>query len=105
MGYTQEKKTKILRCFGCTEQCKLNIKETVIADKILEELMTEDTISPITSFAFYTPQINSIDIIEFTDINNIHHTNTKCPSPKEAYELLRKEILPACDNYKHRNQR
>ena len=105
MGYTQEKKTNILRCFGCAKQCKLNIKEVVVDDTTPEELITDDTISFIAPFSFYIPQINGADITEFTDINNIHHTNTKCPSPKEAYELLRNQILPACDNYKHRKQR
>jgi hypothetical protein len=105
MGYTQEKKTNILRCFGCAKQCNLSIKEVVIDDTTPEKLITDNTISFIAPFSFYIPQINGADITEFTDINNTYHSYTKCPSPEEAIELLRKEILPACDNYKHRNQR
>lgn len=101
MSYTQEKKTNILRCFGCTEQCKLSIKEVVLADTTSEELITEDTISFIGPDIVYIPQINYKDITEFTDINNEHHTKTECRSYNQACELLREKILPACDKYNH----
>lgn len=99
MGYTQDKKTNILHCVGCPIACKLSIKEVVVADKLAEEAITESTISFIAPVVDYIPQINYKDITEFTDINNIHHSKTACSSYDQACKLLRKKILPACDNY------
>ena len=101
MGYTQEKKTNILRCFGCTEQCKLSIKEIIVAEKLTEEHITENTISFIAPVVDYIPQINYKDITEFTDINNEYYLKTTCRTYEQALELLRNKILPACDIYKN----
>lgn len=111
MGYTQEKKTNILHCQekktnilhcdGCALHCAISAQDV---SKPYED-MTDDGIRIIGNNAVFVPKINNTTITEYTDRNNIHHSYTECTSPAEAYELLRKEILPACDNYKHRNQR
>lgn len=97
--FTQDKKTNILHCVGCPIACKLSIKEVVVADKLAEEAITENTISFTAPVVDYIPQINYKDITEFTDINNIHHSKTACSSYEKACTLLRNKILPACDNY------
>ena len=101
MGYTQEKKTNILHCDGCALRCAISAQYIC---KPYED-MTDDSIRIIGNNAVFIPRINNTMITEYTDRNNTHHSHTECTSPAEAYELLRKEILPACDNYKHRKQR
>lgn len=99
--FTQAKKTNISRCFGCPIACKLSIKEIIVAEKLTEEHITENTISFITPDFNYIPQINGKDITEFTDINNEYYLKTTCRTYEQALELLRNQILPACDNYKN----
>ena len=110
MGYTQEKKTNILHqekktnilhCDGCALRCTISAQ---YISKPYED-MTDDGIRIIGNNDVFIPKINNTIITEYTDRNNTHHSHTECTSPAEAYKLLRKEILPACDNYKHRKQR
>ena len=95
--FSQSNKTNLLRCFGCPHTCKLNIRKQILRE-------SDEHLGFIGGSACsYIPQINSKDITEFTDIDNIHFSNTACSSYKEACALLREKILPACDNYN--NQR
>ena len=97
MGYTQEKKTNILHCDGCALRCAISAQ---YISKPYEDI-TDDNIRIIGNNPVFIPKVNNRIITEYTDRNNIHHSCTECTSPAKAIELLRDQILPACDKYNH----